>query len=138
MLFKDWRLLDQSSIGLSLEKDYAYYIHSRAWALKGWVGGTHSWITFWCNKNNKWLVVELTDKETIDVQYAKILFIRENIAYEEKTPIISDRIPDARWFGSDPIIVSKFRNEFTIEDFIKVCNIIWIHINLCIIKFKIL
>jgi hypothetical protein len=96
MLFKDWRQLDQSSVGLIFEKQYVYYLHSRAWALKGWAGGTHSWITFWSAQHNKWLVVEFTDKETIEIQHAEILYSWNHVGYLEHSPIISNRINDAK------------------------------------------
>jgi hypothetical protein len=119
-MFKDWRLLDQSSVGLSLHKDYMYYIHSRAWALKGWLGGTHSWFVF-CD-NDQWLVLELTDRETIEVQNANILYAWDNVGYQEHTPTLSNRIPDAKWFGSTPVIVGKSLNKTTRLEIIQICN----------------
>lgn len=121
MLFKDWKLLDQTSVGFNLEKQYVYYIHSRAWALKGWLGGTHSWTTFWSEEHNKWLVIELTDRETINVQKATIFCIKDNTDYLTKTPIISDRVPDSLWFGTTPIIVGKSLNTFTYVTFVELC-----------------
>ena len=113
MFFKDWRLLDQSPVGLPFEKEYIYYVHSRAWALKGWLGGTHSWITFWSSKHDQWMVVELTDIETISVQKGRLYWLRDNIGYQEHSPIISNRTPNAKWFGSTPIVVGKCKNTFT-------------------------
>jgi hypothetical protein len=120
MFFKDWRLLDQSSVGLSLHKDYLYYIHSRAWALKGWLGGTHSWIAFY--SNDQWLVLELTDRETIEVQNANLLYAWSDVGYQEHSPTISNRIPDAKWFGSTPIIVASTLNNFKYEEIVTICK----------------
>lgn len=122
MLFKDWRLLDQSPVELGLEKEYVYYVHARAWALKGLIGGTHSWTVFWSTEHNQWLVIELTDIETINVQQAKIFWVRDNVDYQEHSPIISNRIPNAKWFGATPIVVDKCRNTFTYNDFVEVCK----------------
>jgi hypothetical protein len=122
MLFKDWRLLDQTSVDLSLDKEYVYYLHARAWALKGWLGGTHSWITFWSAKHDKWLVVENSDIETIEVQSANILWIRENTGYYDRSPLICDRIPDAKWFGTIPIIVGKDKCSFDYDDIVRICE----------------
>jgi hypothetical protein len=122
MLFKDWRLLDQSPVDLNLNRDYVYCIHSRAWALKGWLGGTHSWTTFWSEEHQQWLVIELSDKETINVQQASLYWIREDVEYQEHSPIISNRCPTAKWFGTIPIILGKHRNTFTYSDFVNVCK----------------
>ena len=122
MFFKDWRVLDQSPTKLTFEKEYVYYVHSRAWALKGWLGGTHSWITFWSQEHNQWLVLELTDKETLDIQNANILYCRDNLKYQERSPTISDRIPNAKWFGSTPSIVGKTHNVYQYQDFVNVCK----------------
>jgi len=122
MLFKDWKLLDQSSAGLSFEKEYSYYIHSRAWALKGWLGGTHAWIVFWSIDHNRWLVVELTDHETIGVQNANVLYSQEAVGFQERCPMISDRTPDAKWFGSTPTVVGKSCATFSFDELIAACK----------------
>jgi len=122
MLFKDWRLLDQSPVDLGFEKEYVYYVHARAWALKGWFGGTHSWTVFWSTEHSEWLVIELTDIETISVQQAKILWIKDNVDYQEHSPVISNRIPNAKWFGATPLIVGQCKNTFTYNDFAEVCK----------------
>ena len=122
MLFKDWRTGDQSSVNLSFDKDYVYYIHARAWALKGWLGGTHSWTVFWSNEHNQWLVAEISDKETLTVQQAKILWIQPYAGLFDKVPVISNRVPDARWFGSTPIIVGSSYKTFNYYDIVAVCE----------------
>ena len=115
--FTDWRLLDQSPVDLTLDKRYVYYIHARAWALKGWLGGTHSYTTFWSEKHNEWLVIELSDKETLDVQNATVYYIWDDVAYSQHSPIISNRNPAAKWFGATPIIVGRSKNEYAYDDF---------------------
>ena len=122
MFFKDWRLLDQSPVGLPFEKEYIYYVHSRAWALKGWLGGTHSWITFWSNQHDKWLVVELTDKETITIQHANLLYVWDNVGYRAHCPIVSDRTPDAKWFGTIPKIHKRVLNTVKYSDIEQACR----------------
>ena len=120
-LFKDWRTLDISSAGLNLDKRYFYYLHARAWALKGWLGGTHSWFAFWSDEKNSWLVLELTDPETLDVQQADAMYIR-NVGYTDHSPTISNRVSDAKWFGADPVILSYTENKFTYKDIENVCR----------------
>ena len=122
MLFKDWRLLDQSPVDLGFEKDNVYYVHSRAWALKGWLGGTHSWTVFWSTKHSQWMVIELTDLETISVQNGHVYWVRPKIGYQEHSPIISNRMPNAKWFGSTPVVVGQCKNTFTYDDFVEVCE----------------
>ena len=109
MFFKDWRLCDISSVELYLNKEYIYYIHARAWAFKGLIGGTHSWIAVWSKKLNKWLVVENTDAETVNIQGGNI--IHSNVpGWLEKGPFITDRDPTQKWFGGDPIIIGQVVN----------------------------
>ena len=115
--FTDWRLLDQSPVDLDLDKNYIYYLHARAWALKGWIGGTHSYTTFWSKKHSEWLVIELTDKETLEVQQADTYYIWDHVDYTEHSPAISNRDPKARWFGARPFVVGQARNLFLYEDF---------------------
>lgn len=122
LFFKNWRFLDQSKVNLPFEKEYVYYVHARAWALKGYLGGTHSWTVFWSTEHDQWLVVELSDIETIDVQQGTILWMRNDIGYQDRGPIISNRAPNAKWFGATPIIVGKSKNTFIYDDFVKVCD----------------
>ena len=122
MFFKDWRLCDISSVELNLDKQNIYYIHARAWAFKGLIGGTHSWFTFWSNKLNKWVVVENTDAETLYIQNGEI--IHTNISgWLEKGPFISGRDPTQKWFGADPVIVGQVTNPgLDVSDFSKACD----------------
>jgi hypothetical protein len=120
-LFKDWKLLDTSSADLNLDKSYFYYLHARAWALKGWLGGTHSWFAFWSKEKNSWLVLELTDLETLDVQKAKPLYINK-VAYTEHSPVISNRTPDAMWFDARPKILGNVLNNFKYKEIEQVCK----------------
>lgn len=121
MLFKDWRLLDQTPVGLVFDKKNIYYLHSRAWALKGWLGGTHSWLTFWSKEHGKQLVVELTDPETISVQKANIIYNWSETKFQEHSPTISDRIADAKWFGSTPVVVDVADNTLSFLQIQQAC-----------------
>jgi hypothetical protein len=121
MIFKDWRICDISPVGLDLNKDFVYYIHARAWAFKGYLGGTHSWLTLWSKKLCKWIVIENTDAETIHVQGAKVLHSIPT-GWCDEGPFISDRDPTQKWFGATPKIVSWHLNTLDIDDLIDACN----------------
>ena len=122
MLFKDWRYQDQSSINYSFDKEYVYYVHARAWALKGWLGGTHSWTVFWSSEHSQWVVVEISDKETLTVQQAEILWIQPYAGFFDRVPVISTRVPDAKWFGARPIIVGRSCKTFDYQDIVSACE----------------
>jgi hypothetical protein len=120
--FTDWRILDQSSVGLEFDKRYCYYVHARAWALKGYLGGMHSWFVFWSMELNDWLVVELNDRETLEIQNANILYIWKNVGYQEYSPTISKRVIDGKWFDASPIIAGKSLLNFDYSDIVKLCD----------------
>lgn len=123
VLFKDWRKCDQSLIEMPLEKTKIYYIHAKAWHLKGYLGGTHSWTTFWSNEFNKWLVVELSDYETLWVQKASIYYNRSMaLNITDRAPCISDRPYNAKWFGGVPIIVGSYETNCSYETMKKICQ----------------
>lgn len=128
MFFKDWRICDQSVIALPLlDTNRFYYMQAQAWHLKGYLGGTHSYCTFY--HNDKWLVVELTDVETLNVQNAKTVY--HGALEFEHAPFISDRPYNAKWFGHSPYIVdSCIAPEY--EEIISACK------NYPINKFEIL
>jgi hypothetical protein len=93
---------------MSLDTSQIYYIQARAWALKGYFGGTHSWTTFFSNEHNAWCVVEVTDKETLMCQDGIILY--EKVISNDDTvraPYISTRSYNAEWFGSKPSIIDS-------------------------------
>jgi len=104
MIFKDWRDCDQTTVPLDLCQDRFYYIQAQAWHLKGYLGGTHSWFAFW---HNQWLVIELTDLETLHVQNSKAVHIPWTTGYTDHAPYISNRPYNARWFGHRPYIVDS-------------------------------
>lgn len=103
--FTDWKLLPRDSVGLELDVTRLYYLHARAWHLKGYIGGTHSWITFYSDQHRNWLVIELTDRETLDVQDCNILYSGTDTL--EHAPFITDRVKDGRWFGAAPRVVDS-------------------------------
>lgn len=114
MIFSDWRKADISEVLMALDNDYVYFLHSRAWGLKGYLGGTHSWLAFWCHENKKWMVAEVSDRETVDVQGART-YCAGTEHYSDKTPILSDRSPRQKWFNAYPSIVAKERRRITIQ-----------------------
>lgn len=101
-IFKDWRECRQDPVpSLVLNRSYFYYLHAQAWHLKGYLGGTHSYCAFYHDHN--WMVVELTDIETLTVQRAKIIY--KGTDTHAHAPFISTRPYNARWFGHRPKIV---------------------------------
>lgn len=123
MFFKDWRLCDQSLVPIELDKTRFYYIQAQAWALKGYLGGTHSYCTFWSKQHGKWLVVELTDQETVDYQNCTVLF--RGTIDNDKTihaPFITDRAYNARWFGKTPYIVDSCLLTVDYQDIKQACD----------------
>lgn len=117
--FKDWRVLDQSLVPMDLDTTKIYYMHARAWALKGYLGGTHSWTTFYSNKHKYWLVLELTDPETLAVQNAEI--VAQGWPTPDPTmhaPFLTKRPCNAKWFGADPVIVASCEMTASLKDVI--------------------
>jgi hypothetical protein len=107
MFFTDWRFLDIDIIPMDLDKSRMYYIHAQAWGLKGYLGGTHSWTTFYSKQHDSWLVVELSDLETIMVQGASIVYVGNPKDIFEHSPFITKRPYNSRWFSKDPVIVDS-------------------------------
>lgn len=103
MIFKDWRECSQEPIELDLDPSYMYYLQAQAWHLKGYLGGTHSYCTFFHEK--EWLVVEMTDAETLEVQNADIRY--QGTICSDHAPFISNRLYNAQWFGNKPYVVDK-------------------------------
>lgn len=104
--FKDWRQCSQNLVPLQLDKNQLYYIHARAWHIKGYLGGTHSWTTFYDSYYKEWLVVEYTNRETLAYQNANIIYDGNSTDDDTKhAPYVSDRACNAQWFGGDPKIV---------------------------------
>ena len=123
MFFKDWRECDQSLVDLTFDKGCIYYVHAQAWHLKGYLGGRHSYITWWSTDQKCQLVVEYTDKETLDVQNANIIYEGRK-EYSLHAPFISDRAANARWFGHDPIVKGICsKGIIKDEDFVTACKL---------------
>jgi len=121
MIFKDWRLCDQSPIDLQFKKDKIYYVHARAWHLKGYLLGRHSYLTWWSQNHKQQLVVEYTDRETLEVQSGKVIYGgREE--YQLHAPYISNRPANARWFGADPVIKGYCTNTLNYNDIVDACE----------------
>lgn len=107
-MFKDWRHCSQDLVHLNLKKDRFYYIQAQAWHLKGYLLGTHSYSVMWNNLYNKFLVIELTDVETLRHQKCNILYLGKETSDKSKHIVgISDRPYNAQWFGNNPYIVDS-------------------------------
>jgi len=122
-MFRDWRHCNQNEVEMEFDKDSIYYVHARAWHLKGYLGGKHSYITWFSKEHNQQLVVEYTDRETLDVQEADIIYSGTD-DYFAHAPFISNRKPNRRWFGADPYIkgyCSLYPR--TYSDFVDACDI---------------
>lgn len=100
--FSDWRDADISKTNIlsHIKNPVTCFLSSNAWGLKGKLpGAKHSWIAEY--NGYTWKTFEITDRETIDVQQANILFC-ERDSYTERQLIVSDRDPTTMWFGNQP------------------------------------
>jgi hypothetical protein len=122
-MFKDWRICDQSLVPMEFHPEYVYYVHARAWHFKGYIGGRHSYLTWFSKEHNQQLVIEYTDRETLEVQGADIIYSGTD-HYTNHAPFISNRKPNARWFGADPYIKGSCSlYPHTYSDFVDACDI---------------
>lgn len=100
--FSDWRDADISKTNVlkHIKLPATCFLSANAWGLKGKLpGGKHSWIAEY--NGYTWKTFEITDRETIEIQQANILFCeRDN--YTERQLIVSDRDPSTLWFGNQP------------------------------------
>lgn len=123
MIFKDWRICDQSLVPLELDKSRFYYLQAQAWHLKGYLGGTHSYSTFWSNQHESWLVVELTDYETVSYQGGEIEYTTADEDEPTKhAPFIHTRPYNAKWFGHSPYIVDSCDLTVNYQDVRQACD----------------
>jgi hypothetical protein len=109
-LFKDWRECDISEDpGLILDKTKSYYLHAKAWHFKGYIGGTHSWFACYNTQHKNWLVAEVTDQETLDVQQCRTIYsgAKDITNIEERAAFISDRLYNGQWFGNKVHVVDS-------------------------------
>ena len=116
MFFQDWRVCDTSIVPFDLDKEYLYYFQAKAWGFKGIIGGTHSWMAFWSPERNEWLVIEITDAETVHVQQGEIVYTTV-AGWTEQGPVISNRDPRQQWFGGKPLFIAKQKNYCTLAGF---------------------
>jgi hypothetical protein len=83
-------------------------MQARAWHFKGYIGGTHSYTTFYSEEHKAWLVAENTDRETLSYQGGNIVYdgnsTTDNTAH---APYITTRSYNAEWFGAKPYIVDS-------------------------------
>jgi hypothetical protein len=102
--FKNWRQCSQDIVPLDVDKSRMYYVQAQAWHLKGYLGGAHSWLTLWSEENQSWIVIELSDEETMSYQDGKVLYSENSTSH---TPFMSTRSYNAQWFGHNPYIVDN-------------------------------
>ena len=106
--FKDWRECSQNLTPMNLDKGLIYYMQARAWHIKGYLGGTHSYTTFYSRKHQAWMVAEYTDRETLSYQGGKTLYDGNVTDTDDKhAPYISTRPFNAEWFGARPYVVDR-------------------------------
>lgn len=106
-LFKDWRECDISQdYNLILDPAKSYYLQARAWHLKGYLGGTHSFFACHDKSRNVWFVAEITDRETLDVQKCNAIY-SGTAEYRERAPYITNRLYNSKWFGNKVKIVDS-------------------------------
>lgn len=104
--FKDWRECSQNIIAMNLNISKVYYMQARAWHLKGYLGGTHSYTTFYSHQHKCWMVVEYSDRETLSYQGGKIIYDGNNTLNDSKRAVyITTRPFNIEWFGAAPYIV---------------------------------
>lgn len=116
----DWR--DYSTDETGMLGDGIYFTSAKAFGLKGYLGGVHSWLTY--VKRGKHTVIETTDRETLIVQRAKKIIPLSPVENDEqKTVFISDRNGTQQWFGMKPvyweILPTNLISLKTIEDIAK-------------------
>jgi hypothetical protein len=122
--FKDWRECSQDLKELGLDSSRLYYIQARAWNLKGYLGGTHSWTTFYSQQHKSWLVIEYTERETLGYQDGTIIHDGNPTSDDTKHgAYITTRAPNAQWFGADPYIVDSCPAP-SYEEVLKACETI--------------
>jgi hypothetical protein len=120
--FKDWRECSQDLIPLELDTDRLYYIQAKAWHFKGYIGGTHSWTTFFSPEHNSWLVSEYTERETLAYQDGKIIYDGNDTIDDTKhAPYITTRSYNAQWFGGNPYIVDSCQ-KMSYNEVLKACK----------------
>jgi hypothetical protein len=119
-MFKHWKECSQDLVPMDLSYNGLYYIKAQAWHIKGYLGGNHSWCAF--KKDSQWLVVELTTRETLNVQSANVIHTTDRHApYDGHRPFISDRAPNAQWFGHDPVVEWIYPYNVNYADVVNAC-----------------
>jgi hypothetical protein len=122
MLLSDWRKSDVSPVNMDLNKNKIYAFSARSVGLKGYLGGSHTWYGFWSKEQQKWLVIELTDLESLEIQKAEVLFKTTN-DYLKLSPFIVARDPRGRWFGAHPKIVDECFGSLDFSDLVNYCKL---------------
>ncbi len=115
MLTGDWRKMDTSLIEMDFNKNRTYLLATRSVGTKGWLGGKHSFIYWFSQSQQKWLTVEITDHETLEIQKAKIVLKFTN-DFLKMAPFITMREANQRWFGAKPRIIDSIELNISDED----------------------
>jgi hypothetical protein len=103
-LFGDWREKSVATCGY-LDIPGIYLMAARAFGLKGYLGGLHSWIVQ-VSASGVQTVVEITDLETLEYQGVKTHeHYREQPGYTERMVVKTSRDGFQRWFGAEPKIL---------------------------------
>jgi hypothetical protein len=82
-----------------------YFLNARTFGLKGFLGGSHSWITFVSDDLLTHTVIEVTDVESLHIQGAtSITEFGLFTGPTEKQVIMSNRDGGQLWFGEQPSV----------------------------------
>ena len=91
---------------VSFEAPGLYFLNARTFGLKGWLGGTHSWLTH-VSYDGSHTVIEVTNFEALHVQKAtKIDSFRDSVSQNDQHVIVSNRNGGQLWFGNKPLIIT--------------------------------
>jgi hypothetical protein len=96
----DWRTASHASVGLapdpaSTSEAVIQVYGARTWGWKG-IFGVHTWVAVKPSKARKWTVYEV---------------IGWRLRWADSVVVVSDRAPDARWYGSAPELYAEKRGE---------------------------
>jgi len=96
----DWRTASHDPVGLAPDpaatpEAVIQVYGARVWGMKG-IFGVHTWVAVKPTKARHWTVYEV---------------IGWRLRWSDSAMVISDRDPDARWFGNEPELYAEKRGE---------------------------
>src|SRR5712672_1208993 len=96
----DWRSASHESVGLAPDpattpEAVVQVYGARTWGWKG-IFGVHTWVAAKPAHAKSWTVYEV---------------IGWRLRWSDSVVVISDRAPDARWYGSEPELYAEKRGE---------------------------